>query len=112
MGAEQLPHLETFAAAAEAGSFTAAASRLRLTQAAISQRIHALEQAVGVPLFERRGGHVTITEAGRRLHDYTQRILALHREARAELSGRHEPLTGELVLAASSVPGEHLLPKL
>src|SRR5262245_27978525 len=112
MSPEQLPHLETFAAAAETGSFTAAAHRLRVTQAAISQRIQALEQVVGVPLFERHGGHIMLTEAGRRLHDYAQKILALHREALAEVSGRREPLTGELILAASSVPGEHLLPKL
>ena len=53
-----------------------------------------------------------LTEAGRRLHEYAQRILALHREARAEVTGRRDPLTGELTLAASSVPGEHLLPAL
>jgi LysR family transcriptional regulator, low CO2-responsive transcriptional regulator len=112
MAADQLPHLETFAEAAESGSFTAAARALGLTQAAVSQRIQALEQLLGVPLFERHGGRVLLTEAGRRLHEYAQRILALHREALQELTGKRAPLTGELSLAASSVPGEHLLPDL
>jgi DNA-binding transcriptional LysR family regulator len=112
MAAEPLPHLETFAEAAESGSFTAAARVLGLTQAAVSQRIQALEQLLGVALFERHGGRVLLTEAGRRLHDYAQRILALHREAVHEVTGRRPPLTGELSLAASSVPGEYLLPEL
>src|SRR5262245_42019091 len=96
----QLPHLETFTHAAEASSFTAAAKALGLTQAAVSQRIGALEQILKVPLFRRRGGRVLLTEAGRRLHGYAQRILALHREALREVAGREVPLAGELSLAA------------
>jgi DNA-binding transcriptional LysR family regulator len=107
-----LPHLETFARAAEQSSFTAAARSLGLTQAAVSQRIAALEADLGVPLFRREGGRVQLTDAGRRLHDFAQRIFTLHREARAEVTGRQEPLGGELALAASSIPGEHLLPGL
>jgi DNA-binding transcriptional LysR family regulator len=108
----QLPNLETFARAAELSSFTAAARALDLTQAAVSQRVQALEEDLGVQLFRRQGGRVLLTEAGRRLYDYAQSILELHREARAAVTGRKEPVTGELHLAASSVPGEHLLPEL
>jgi DNA-binding transcriptional LysR family regulator len=108
----QLPHLETFAKAAELGSFTAAGHALRLTQAAVSQRIQALEQALGTALFRRQGGHIFLTEAGHRLFPYAQRILALHAEAREAVTGQKAPVVGELVLAASSVPGEHLLPEI
>src|SRR5262245_2907949 len=112
MNADQLPYLDTFAEAAERSNFTAAGRALGLTQAAVSQRVQALEQALGVPLFHRRGGRVLLTEAGRRLHDYARRILELHREARREVGDRPAPPAGELTLAASSVPGEHLLPGL
>src|SRR4051812_36918540 len=112
MAADPLPHLETFARAAELLSFTATARALGLTQAAVSQRVAALEADLGVPLFRRQGGRVALTEAGQRLHDYARRILALHQEARAEVTARQEPVTGELALAASSIPGEHLLPGL
>src|SRR6516162_1368887 len=81
METDQLPHLETFAKAAEASSFTGAAQVLGLTQAAVSQRIHALEKVLGTALFTREGGHVLLTEAGHQLYSYAQRILALHREA-------------------------------
>src|SRR5947209_2338089 len=112
MDTKPLPYLDTFAEAAERSSFTAAARALGLTQAAVSQRIAALEHELGVPLFDRRGGRVLLSEAGRRLHDYARRISALHHEARQEVGGRAVPVAGELSLAASSVPGEHLLPAL
>ena len=108
----RLPHLETFSKAAELASFTGAARALGLTQAAVSQRIQALERALGVPLFHRRGGRVLPTEAGRTLHDYARRILNLHEEARRQVTGREAPIGGELLLGASSIPGEQLLPEL
>ena len=110
--ADPLPHLETFALAAESGSFTAAARRLGRTQAAVSQRIAELEKELGVALFTRQGGRASLTEAGRTLHEFARRIQALHDQARQQLTGRTTPSRGELSLAASSVPGEYLLPDL
>jgi DNA-binding transcriptional LysR family regulator len=107
-----VPHLETFSKAAELSSFTGAARALGLTQAAVSQRIQVVEKALGTPLFKRQGGRVLLTEAGRKLYGYAQRILDLHREARQEVAGYDAPVDGELLLAASSIPGEHLLPAL
>jgi DNA-binding transcriptional LysR family regulator len=104
--------LETFSKAAELSSFTGAAKALRLTQASVSQRVQALEKAIGTPLFKRQGGRVLLTDAGQKLYDFAQRILDLHRQARREITGRETPPGGELSLAASSIPGEHLLPSL
>jgi DNA-binding transcriptional LysR family regulator len=108
----QLPYLETFSKAAELSNFTGAARALRLTQASVSQRVQILEKTLGAPLFRRQGGRVLLTEAGQRLYDYAQRILDLHRQARREITGYDTPVGGELALAASSIPGEHLLPAL
>ena len=108
----ELPHLPTFAAAAESSNFTAAAKALGLTQAAVSQRIQILERLLDTSLFDRRGGRVILTDAGRTLHAHARRILDLHRDARAAVTGRTAPAGGELAIAASSVPGEHLLPAL
>jgi DNA-binding transcriptional LysR family regulator len=110
MDAEPLPYLDTFAKAAELSCFTAAGRALGLTQAAVSQRVQALEQALGRSLFDRRGGRVLLTDAGRRLYGYAWRILDLHGQARREVTGHDAPVGGELPLAASSIPGEHLLP--
>jgi len=108
----QLPYLDTFSKAAELSSFTAAGKTLGMTQAAVSQRIHALEMELGCALFDRRGGRVFLTDAGRRLYAHAQRILELHRKARQEVTGKKAPITGDLLLAASSIPGEHLLPAI
>jgi DNA-binding transcriptional LysR family regulator len=108
----QLPYLETFAKAAELTSFTGAGKALGMTQAAVSQRMHTLEKSLGAPLFRRHGGRILLTEAGQKLHDYAQRIFALHQQARHEIAGQEVPFTGELTLGASTVPGEHLLPAL
>src|SRR5579859_4975319 len=108
----QLPYLETFAKAAELSSFTAAGKALGISQAAVSQRIHALEKSLRVPLFRRRGGRVFLTEAGRSLHGHAGRIFDLHREARREIGGQSIPISGELALGASTIPGEHFLPAI
>lgn len=107
---DPLPHLDTFSKAAELGSFTAAGRLLGITQAAVSQRVQAIERALDVSLFERKGGRVSLTDAGTQLYEYAQRILDLHREARETVTGAELPIEGELVLAASSIPGEHVLP--
>src|SRR5207247_1568239 len=57
-------------------------------------------------------GRVLLTEAGQKLYGYAQRIFDLLREARREFTGHDAPVAGELSLAASSIPGEHLLPSL
>jgi DNA-binding transcriptional LysR family regulator len=108
----ELPHLSTFVRAGEQGSFTAAASQLGITQAAVSQRIANLEKDLRVSLFNRRAGRIALTEAGQRLYEYARRILDLHEQARRNLSGFHPAVSGDLSIAASSVPGEYLLPPL
>jgi DNA-binding transcriptional LysR family regulator len=108
---EPLPHLDTFSLAAETGSFTAAARQMDVTQAAVSQRIAALEKELKVSLFERCHGRVELTPAGRRLHEIAQQVQALHERARQELSGDDSEVRGEVCIAASTIPGEHLLPE-
>lgn len=108
----QLPYLETFSKAAELSSFTGAAKALRLSQAAVSLRVQALEKRLGKSLFHRQGGRVLLTQDGQRLYEYAQKILELHRAERRDITGHETPTAGELFLAASSIPGEHLLPVL
>src|SRR5262245_33574956 len=111
-GLGELPHLSTFARAAERGSFTAAAAEMGITQAAVSQRIATLEGELRVSLFDRRAGRISLTEAGQRLYQFARQILDLHEEARTDLGGFHPPVSGDLPIAASSVPGECYLPAL
>lgn len=111
-GMTELPHLSTFVRVAEQGSFTAATTDLGVTQAAVSQRIAVLEGELKVSLFDRRAGRIALTEVGQRLYAYARRILDLHAQARSDLAGYSPPISGELRIAASSVPGECFLPAL
>lgn len=84
-------------AAARAGSFTAAARELNLTQGAISRQISALENQLDVALFERTGKTILLTEAGR---IYAREIgVALQSIRNASLNAMTNPLSGILNLA-------------
>jgi len=67
--------LRVFQAAAEAGSFTHAAERLKLSQSAISRQVSALEQEVGVPLFHRHACGLEMTEQGEILYQTANDVL-------------------------------------
>ncbi|MBI4609782.1 MAG: LysR family transcriptional regulator [Candidatus Rokubacteria bacterium] len=107
-----LRQLEAFAKVAELGSFSKAAEALFLTQPTVSEHIRALEQELGVRLLDRFGRGAEPTKAGQLLLTYTQRILQLHRDARQALEQFQGRMSGELVVGASTIPGEYVLPAL
>jgi DNA-binding transcriptional LysR family regulator len=82
-----LAALDMLVAVAETGGFTAASARLGRTQSAISVRIQDLESQVGHRLLERSRRGVTPTDAGERLIAHARRLLAIEREALADLGG-------------------------
>ena len=83
----ELQHLRTFRAVAEALNFTRAAERLNLTQSAVSHQIKALESSLGEPLFIRAKRGVTLSEAGRVVLGYAERILAEADALRERVAG-------------------------
>jgi LysR family transcriptional regulator, cyn operon transcriptional activator len=70
-----LRHVRTLVTIADAGGVARAASRLNLSQPALSRQIHALEQALGVKLFDRVGRRVRLTGEGEDLLDRGRRLL-------------------------------------
>ncbi len=74
-------HINYFLAVAEHGSFTRAASALHVSQPALSQQIRQLEESLGVPLFDRSGRTIRLTDAGEVWRQYASRALQ-------ELGGR------------------------
>lgn len=81
--------LQIFIEVAELGSFTRAGQRLGYSQPTISFQIRQLEQELGVPLFDRIGHTVSLTEAGREALGYAQRICNLSREMTTGASRVH-----------------------
>lgn len=72
---DRLKQLRAFCAAADIGSISAAAARLHVSQPSVSLLVKALEQGLGVQLFERRGPRIRITEAGRLLLDLSRPLV-------------------------------------
>src|SRR5256885_15069966 len=85
-----LHQLKVFHAIAETGSFTLASRKLRLSQSTVSQHIRQLERELDCELFARVGKRVLITEAGKVLLVYCDKILSDLRNAQMamhELNG-------------------------
>ncbi|EPC00830.1 hypothetical protein L861_13650 [Litchfieldella anticariensis FP35 = DSM 16096] len=78
--------LRSFVTVIDEGSFTRAASRLHLTQPAISGHLRRLEAQVGKPLLQRTTRSVEVTPDGECLIGYARAILALNRDAMTQLS--------------------------
>lgn len=83
-------HLRTFLAVAEVQHMTQAAERLHVSQPAVSAHIKALEESLGVTLFERRASGLTLTSAGQALVVYAREVLA----ASAALRSKARELAG------------------
>ncbi|NDZ14971.1 LysR family transcriptional regulator [Variovorax sp. WS11] len=101
-----LEQLRTFVAVVEAGSLTAAAPQVFLSQSAVSEQMRKLEERAGQSLLTRSKAGVAPTVAGTRLLGHAQRLLALADEALRDLRG--DTLQGELRLAVTDYfrPGE------
>lgn len=78
--------LKVFEAVAACGGFTAAARELGVTQGAVSQNVAELEKELGVMLFDRGRGEVTLSADGRRFREYSSQILHWYEAANAAFS--------------------------
>lgn len=102
--------LRTLLAVLEHGSFTRAAEALGLSQSTVSFHIKALESAAGGKLLDRGRDGVRPTERGELLRGYAERLWSLRGEAMAQLGAQSDGQRGRVVVAASTIPGEYLLP--
>ncbi len=107
-----LEQLRTFRAVAERGGFSRAAVALFLAQSTVSMQIAALERELGVPLFERLGRRVVLTDAGREFLDYVASALATLEEARRAMVEHRTLLAGRLLVGASHTVGNYVAPPL
>lgn len=104
-----LDQLRVFAAVAEREHITGAAKALHMSQGSVSGLVHRLETTLGLPLFQRVGRNVRLTDVGETLRRLAGRVLEEVAEIEDMSAGYHAVERGEIVVAAGRVMGAHRL---
>jgi len=106
----EIRHLKLVAAIAETGSVTRAGNRLHLTQSALSHQLRDAEEQLGVRLFERKNGRMTLTPAGDRLLQTARTVLSELEHAECDIQGNNRPAKGLLRISTQCHTVYHWFP--
>jgi LysR family transcriptional regulator, transcriptional activator of the cysJI operon len=102
--------IRVFRAVAHHLNFSRAAEELLLTQPAVTQQVKALEDELGVPLFDRSGGRITLTAGGKVLLPLAEQMKEISDQAFAAVAETSGEQAGELAVGASQTIAQYLLP--
>src|SRR2546423_15494529 len=106
-----LSALKVFLAVAHERSFSRAAAKVHRTQPAVSQAVRRLEIELGEQLFDRSSKNGTLTEAGRMLENYGQRLVRLAEETESAVRELRDLRRGRVLIGAHEAAG-HTPPPL
>jgi DNA-binding transcriptional LysR family regulator len=107
----EIRQLEIFLALAEELHFTRAAERVHCAQSNVTNRIRALEDELGTPLFNRLAKRVTLTDSGKRILPYVEKVLSTIEDARRVARPNSTP-AGTLLVGASESMLTYRLPEV
>ena len=96
----------------EKGSFSVVADELDLTQPAVSMQIKSLEETFNTDLVIREGGEIKLTPAGKVVYHRAKQILDNWEQTKLEVKEVKGEAYGQIVIGASTIPSEYLLPNL
>src|SRR5262249_56035519 len=102
--------LEGFGGVARGGSFWGAAAKVHRTQPAVSQAVRRLEIDLGEQLFDRSSKNGTLTDAGKVLQNYGQRLVRLAEEAESAMRELRDLPRGRVLIRAHEAAVHTLLP--
>jgi DNA-binding transcriptional LysR family regulator len=107
-----LDYLRTYLEVIRLGSFSEVAKKFSISQPAVSFQIQKLERDLGVRLIDRGQKSITPTDAGRRLVRFAELVEKEHDILIHDLRELREEVTGRIVITASTIPGELLIPPI
>lgn len=107
-----LRRLDSFVAVAEYRSFSEASKNLFVSQPFLSRQVQDLESALGLTLFQRKGGRLALTEAGLSLLDHATKIKEQAEEMERQMRILAAGKSGLLKLGAANANWNHILPGL
>lgn len=104
--------VRAFCATADAGSLSAAARKIGLTQPTLSRQVAALEDTLGVILFERIGKKLVLTDAGLGLLEHARAMAAAADAMALAAAGKVQEIAGRVTISASDAISAYLLPDI
>ncbi|SMB93294.1 transcriptional regulator, LysR family [Desulfonispora thiosulfatigenes DSM 11270] len=104
--------IRVFLTVVDKKSFSKAAKALFLTQPAVSFQIQTLEEYYSTRLFDRINRHISLTESGKLLLDYSDKMTELQSDLEREMQELTGTVKGRLLVGASTTIGEYLAPQL
>lgn len=107
-----LDYLRTYLEVIKTGSFSEVARKLSISQPTVSFQIQKLERDLGVRLIDRSKKTIIMTEAGKRLLRFAEFVEEERARLLDDVEQLREEVVGDLVITASTVPGEFLIPAI
>ena len=107
-----LDHLKTYIEVVTTGNFSEVAKKLGISQPAVSFQIQKLEQDLGVRLIDRKQKKLTLTEPGKRLLSFAQKVQDEYNGMLEDMNQLREDVVGNLFISASTIPGDFIMPPL
>ena len=105
-------HIRAFMATAEHGSLSAAARALGLTQPTLSRQVAALEDELGVMLFERVGRSLELTQTGLEMLEHTRAMGSAVDRISLAATGQSQTIAGEVRITAADIFSAYVLPSI
>ena len=103
---------KAFLATAEEGSLSAAARALKLSQSTLSRQVEALEQELGLVLFERVGKGLELTPSGIELREHVRTMGDAANRVSLSAAGQSQSIEGSICISASELYAAHVLPRI
>lgn len=104
--------LQVFYTVARLLSFTKAAETLHMTQPAVTFQVRQLEEHFNTRLFDRTHNRISLTEAGKRVFEYAEKIFEYYAEMEDKIREMTGDMSGALTIGASTTIAEYMLPSL
>lgn len=104
--------LKVFHTVASRSSFTKASEELNISQPAVTKHIKEIENQLNTKLFDRKGTSIQLTQSGKILFEYAEKIRNIYRDLEFEINQVNQQHKGKLIIGASTTVAQYILPEI
>jgi len=104
--------LKVFHTVASRSGFTKASEELNISQPAVTKHIKEIENQLNTKLFDRKGTSIQLTQSGKILFEYAEKIRNIYRDLEFEINQINQQHKGKLIIGASTTVAQYILPEI